>query len=112
MYIYWEECEQGQLLKVPDNVSWQLSCENYGPELNLHVGEETYSIHDASISWLIDYPRMGDFLVEEYYTAVVKAVSKLIVENEPNFIDLQELEDRVLEPFWAKWKEKGYVEEA
>ena len=55
---------------------------------------------------------MEDFLVEEYHTAVVKAVSKLIVENEPNFIDLQELEDRVLEPFWAKWKEKGYVEEA
>ena len=71
MYIYWEECEQGQLLKVPDNVSWQLSCENYGTELNLHVGEETYSIHDGSASWLSDYPRMEDFLVEEYHTAVV-----------------------------------------
>ena len=112
MYIYWEEREQGQLLKIPDNVSWQLSCENYGTELNLHVGEKTYSIHDGSVSWLCDYPRMEEFLVEEYHTAVVKAVSKLIVENEPNFIDLQELEDRVLEPFWAKWKEKGYVEEA
>ncbi len=104
MYIYWEECEQGQLLKVPDNVSWQLSCENYGTELNLHVGEETYSIHDGCDSWSIEYS-----LMEEYHTAVVKAVSKLIVENAPNFIDLQELEDRVLEPFWAKWKEKGYV---
>ena len=110
MYIYWEEISRGYMQKIPDNVSWSLCCDldESGYEcLNLKIGEEVHWIDDAH-TWADDYPNAYDF-VGDYFSAVVNKVFERVAKDNSSFINLRGIQDEVLQPFWKRWKEEGYV---
>ena len=111
MYIYWEELSCAYMRKIPDNENWSLYSDynEYGEgTLNLQIGEEKYCVYKSEY-WTSGEPDLDDFEVVEYFAEVVKTVFKMIAEENPECIDLMEIQEQVMEPFWKRWKEKGYV---
>lgn len=113
MYIYWEELSKGHVEKIPDNEKWSLycDCDEYGYGcLYLRIGEKEHCVCENEY-WTDGEPRLDYTYVEDYFTSVVKAVFEIMINDNPNFIDLAKIQKQVMTPFWTEWKQKGWVDD-
>ena len=54
---------------------------------------------------------LDSYHVLDFYSAVVKSIFDRIKSNIPAYLDITEIKNEVIIPFWYSWKEAGLVTE-
>lgn len=105
MYIYWKEISHGHMREILDNERWNLycNCDEHGYDcLNLRIGEDIHCVCGSDY-WTQGRAKLDSFYVGEYckyFTEVVKNVFEIVAKDAPEYIDLANIQEQVMEPFW------------
>ncbi|MBQ8894673.1 MAG: hypothetical protein IJ043_09755 [Clostridia bacterium] len=116
MYIKYDNNVQQGILHLPEGQRWSLyySFEN-------EKGEEECSIYAVTEAgekimvlngddWIREYPSL-QFHFQSLYEDLLTAVGKMLADNkiEPRFLDLPELEEKLIKENESVWIKKGYL---